>query len=43
MEELHDLKSSPNIIRLIRSNRMRRAGHVARVGEKRNAYGAFVE
>jgi hypothetical protein len=36
-EELHDLYSSPNIIRIIKSRRMRRAGHVARMGEKRNA------
>jgi hypothetical protein len=37
-EELHNLYSSPNIIRMIKSRRMRRAGHVARRGEKRNAY-----
>jgi hypothetical protein len=37
-EELHDLYSSPSIIRIIRSRRMRRAGHVARIWEKRNAY-----
>jgi hypothetical protein len=37
-EELHNLYSSPSIIRKIKSRRMRRAGHVARVGEKRNAY-----
>jgi hypothetical protein len=37
-EELHDLYSSPSIIRLIKSRRMRWAGHVARMGEKRNAY-----
>jgi hypothetical protein len=35
-EELHDLHSSPIIIRIIKSRRMRWAGHVAR-GEKRNA------
>jgi hypothetical protein len=35
-EELHNLYSSPSIIRIIRSNRMRWAGHVARMGEKRN-------
>jgi hypothetical protein len=35
-EELHNLYSSPNIIRIIKSRRMRRAGHVARMGEKRN-------
>jgi hypothetical protein len=37
-EELHDLYFSPNIIRIIKSRRMRWAGHVARMGEKRNAY-----
>jgi hypothetical protein len=36
-EELHDLYSSPSIIRMIKSSRMRWAGHVARIGEKRNA------
>jgi hypothetical protein len=37
-EELHDLYSSPSIIRIIKSRRMRWAGHVARTGEKSNAY-----
>jgi hypothetical protein len=37
-EELHNLYSSPSTIRIIKSRRMRWAGHVARVGEKRNAY-----
>jgi hypothetical protein len=37
-EELHNLYSSPNIIRMIKSRSMRLAGHVARMGEKRNAY-----
>jgi hypothetical protein len=32
-EELHNLYSSPNIIRMIKSRRMRWAGHVARMGE----------
>jgi hypothetical protein len=36
-EELHNLYSSTNIIRTIKSRRMRWAGHVARMGEKRNA------
>jgi hypothetical protein len=36
-EELHNLCSSPSIIRMIESRRMRWAGHVARMGEKRNA------
>jgi len=33
--ELNDLYSSPNIVRVIKSRRMRWAGHVARVGEER--------
>jgi hypothetical protein len=37
-EELHDLYSSPSIIRIIKSRRMRWAGHVARIVEKRNVY-----
>jgi hypothetical protein len=37
-EELRDLYSSPSIIRIIKSRRMRWAGHVARMGDKRNAY-----
>jgi hypothetical protein len=37
-EELNDLYSSPNIIRVIKSSRMRWAGHVARMGEGRGAY-----
>jgi hypothetical protein len=41
-EELHDMYSSPNIIRIIKSRRMRWAGHVARLGEKRNAYRLLV-
>ena len=32
-EELNDLYSSPNIVRVIKSRRMRWAGHVARMGE----------
>jgi hypothetical protein len=36
-EELHDLYSSPSITRIIKSRRMRWAGHIARMGEKRNA------
>jgi hypothetical protein len=36
-EELHDLYSSPNIIRVIKSRRMRLAGYVIRMGELRNA------
>ena len=33
-EELNDLYSSPNIVRVIKSGRMRWAGHVARMGEE---------
>jgi hypothetical protein len=36
-------ESSPNIIRTIKSRRMRWAGHLARMGEKRNAYRLLVE
>jgi hypothetical protein len=41
-EELHNLYSSPNLIRMIKSRRMRWAGHVARLGETRNAYRILV-
>jgi hypothetical protein len=37
-EELRELYSSPSIIRIIKSRRMRWAGHVARMGDKMNAY-----
>jgi hypothetical protein len=37
-EELHDLYCSPSIIRIIKARRMRLAGQVTRIGEKRNAY-----
>jgi len=37
-EELNDLYSSPNIVRLIKWRRMRWAGHVARMGEERGTY-----
>jgi hypothetical protein len=33
-EELHNLYSSPNIIRMMKSKRMRQAGHVARMGRR---------
>jgi hypothetical protein len=41
-EELHNLYSSPSIIRMIKSRRMRWAGHVERMGEKMNAYRILV-
>jgi hypothetical protein len=41
-KELHDLYSSPSVIRIIKWRRMRWAGHVARMGEKRNAYRLLV-
>jgi hypothetical protein len=37
-EEPHNLYSSPNIIRQVKSRRMRWAGHVARMGEERKVY-----
>jgi len=39
-EELNDLYSSPNIVRVIKSRRMRWAGHVARMGEERVCIGS---
>jgi hypothetical protein len=41
-EELRDVYSSPSIIRIIKSRRMRWAGHVARMGKKRKAYRLLV-
>jgi hypothetical protein len=41
-EELHNLYSSPNIIRMIKPRRMRCAGHVARMGKTRYAYRILV-
>jgi hypothetical protein len=41
-EDLHDLYISLNIIKVITSRRMRRAGHVTRMGEMRNAYRILV-
>jgi hypothetical protein len=41
-EKLHKLYSSPNIIRIIKSRRMRWGGYVAWMGEKRNAYRILV-
>jgi hypothetical protein len=40
--ELHNLYSSPDIIRRIKSRRRRWAGHVARMGEQRNVYRVLV-
>jgi hypothetical protein len=37
-KELHDLYSLPSIIRIIKSRRMRWAGHVVQSGEKMNVY-----
>jgi hypothetical protein len=41
-KELHDLYSSPSIIRIIKSRRIRWEGPVARMGVKRNAYSLLV-
>jgi hypothetical protein len=41
-EELHDLYSSPSIIRIMKARRMRWADHVARIGERRNMYRLLV-
>jgi hypothetical protein len=41
-EELHNLYSSSNIIRMMKSRRMRLAGYIARMREKRNGYRILV-
>jgi hypothetical protein len=41
-EELHNLYSSQSIIRMIKPRKMRWGGHVARMGERRNAYRIFM-
>ena len=41
-EELNDLYCSPNIVRVIKSRRMRWARHVARIGERRGVYRVLV-
>ena len=41
-EELNDLYPSPNIFRVIKSRRMRWAGHIARMGERRGVYRVLV-
>ena len=41
-EMLNDLCSSPNIVRVIKSRRMRWAGHVACIGDRRGVYKVLV-
>ena len=41
-EELNDLYCSPSIVRVIKSRRMKWAGHVACMGERRGAYRVLV-
>jgi hypothetical protein len=41
-DELHSLYSSPNIVRVIKSRKMRWAGHVAHIGEGRGVYRVLV-
>jgi len=41
-QELNDLYSSPNIVRVIKQRRMRWAGHVARMDEERGVYRVLV-
>jgi hypothetical protein len=41
-EELHDLHSSPTIVWVIKSRRMRWLGHVTRIGEGRGVYRVLV-
>jgi transcription termination factor 2 len=41
-EELYNLYSLPSVIRMIKSRRMRWAGHIARMEEKRNVYRILV-
>jgi hypothetical protein len=41
-EEPHKLYASPNIVRVIKSRRMRWVGHIARLGEMRNVCSVFV-
>jgi len=42
-EKLNDLYSLPNIVRVVKSRRVRWAGHVARVGEDRGVHRVLVE
>jgi hypothetical protein len=41
-DELHSLYSSPNIVRVIKSRRMRWTGHVALIGEGRGVYRVLI-
>jgi len=41
-EELRDFYSLPNIVRVVKSKRMRWAGHVARMGEGRGVHRVLV-
>ena len=41
-EELSDMYSLPNIVRVVKSRRMRWAGHVARMGEEKGVYRVLV-
>ena len=41
-EELNDLHSSPNVVRVMKSRRMKWVGHVARMGEGRGVYSVLV-
>jgi stalled ribosome rescue protein Dom34 len=42
VEELNDLYSLPNIVRVVKSRRMRRAGHVVHMGEDRGVHRVLV-
>jgi hypothetical protein len=41
IKKVHNLYSSPDIIRQVKSRQMRWAGHVARMGEERKVYQGF--
>jgi len=41
-KELHGLYDSPDVVRIMKSRRLRWAGHVARMGEKRRLYSIVV-
>jgi hypothetical protein len=40
-EELYKLYSSPSVVRVMKSRRMRWVGHVARIGDRRGIYGVW--